>query len=200
MGSKQSTPRPGWDWDVADLKKVIVVRGVRGSGRSWLCDALGQLGCDCIDVKKFASDGYDPELSRSENVHNARTRFKDLMVQSHSGAVVLISDDLIQSRRPTAKFFIELQGEALPFAYRRGQAMMLDRVTRHEQEIRAALRSWPVANLASVFPHFGFDFRHHDDFSKFVDSYQRAAAESLVNGYRVLPIGDIKQAIATMCR
>lgn len=199
MGQDHSRADPVWlDWD--DHTKFIVVRGIKGSGRSWLCDALVADGCACIDVHKFARAGYDPELSRSENEHNTAARYKEFVSQAHNRVVVLISDQLIKSRQPTAKFFIELLGDSLPTAYRRGQAMMLDRVTRHSEEIRHAVRTWPISNVDSAFSQFGFDFRPHNTFAKFADGYHKAESESATLGYQVMPASDIKNTIAKMCR
>lgn len=211
MGLRQSRLNRVWDWDPGATKKVILVRGVRGSGRSWLCDALSQSGevselseltCpawDCIDVNKFVRTHFDPELSRTENERNIAAKYKDLMSRSTSSVVVLIGDNLITTHRTAAKFFIELTGDSLPIAYRRGQAMMLHRVIRSADQIRAAIHNWPVSNVDSVFAHFGFDFGPHDEFSKFVVGYHRAKNESVAKGYTVLPISDIKNAILKMC-
>jgi len=168
-----------------------------------LCDALcqsGAIACDCIDVKKFIRTHFDPALTRTENEHNIATKYKDLMSQSTSGVVVLISDELITTRRTAGKFFIELAGDSLPVAYRRGHAMMLHRVTRSADQIKAAIHNWPVSNVDAVFAHFGFDFGPHDEFSKFVVDYHRAKNESAAKGYTVMPISDIKNTILKMCR
>jgi hypothetical protein len=102
------------DWGAEE--RFIVVWGVKGSGRSWLCDALVADGCACIDVHKFARAHYNPELSRSENEHNTTAKYKDFVSGVKSPVVVLVSDKLIKSRRPMAKFFIELGGggDSLP--------------------------------------------------------------------------------------
>ena len=199
MGQAHSLADPVW-MDGDGETKFIVVQGVKGSGRSWLCDALVANGCACIDVQKFARAHYNPELSRSENEHNTAAKYKDFVSGVKNRVVVLVSDKRVKSRRPMAKFFIELSGDSLPTAYRRGQAMMLDRVTRHSEEIRNAVRTWPISNVHRAFPQFGFDFKYRDSFSKFASEYRKAQKESAAAGYQVMPASDIKTAIAKMCR
>lgn len=198
MGQKESSDFGPLGFDPSRYKKVILVRGVKGSGRSWLCRQLRDHGCECLDLNQFIADNDNPALSHRENMHNLEQKFKEISA-TPSKALVLISDKLIQSRTALGKFFIQLDAWSLEKAFRRGHMMKINQIQSRASKLKDAIRTGPLADIDKAFEHTGFDRQPTLNFTEYIEAYNRAKTNSEDNGYTVIPCQAIKHEIAKMC-
>ena len=203
MGQKESSEFGPMGFDPSIYKKVVLVRGVSGSGRRWLCEQLRDRlrdlprdnGCECHDLNQLIRDNFNPQLSGKENTKKLEQKFKEMP----SKTVILISDKLIQSRTAVAKFFIELDMWSLEKAFRRRHIMNINRIQSHANKLKDAIRTGPLTDIDKAFDRAGFDHQPTMHFTDYVLAYHRDKTQSEKNGYTVLPCQAIRHEIEKIC-
>lgn len=199
MGQKESSNFGPLGFDPSKYKQVVMVRRVKGSGRSWLCERLRDHGCACLDLNQLVRDNFNTALSPKENRKNLEHKFKEISNATSSKLLILFSDYLITSPKALAKFFIELDGWSLEKGFRRGHMMNVNRIQSHASKLKDAIRNGPLADIDKAFVHAGFDCKPTLQFTEYMVEYNRAKESSTEKGYTVIPCQAVRNEIEKMC-
>ncbi len=164
--------------------RVIAIRGIPGSGKTWICNAIRDLrNVRCIDTDDLLSETYH-KLMRTKNFAAAvardhppnakgmpmfermlkkaiHARIVSLVRQAPQNQILIFAGITAEISKPSAKFFIRMTKNELVDSYRRLMLREFQKILDNEASIRRLITTSSVAtigaNLASLH-HIGAVF------------------------------------------
>lgn len=181
---------------------IIHIKGIPGSGKTWICQQL--TGIACYDLDDIFTESYRELQSQGLPVARinigARAKRKVVaLVAQHraAGTPAVFVGITVEVSKADHRYFIKMTPEELKTAYRRVLRRELDKIVNCADTIRGIIAQESVERVSLVMQS-----EYHIEaveltmpFSDYKKMYHDAVRFEKKNGLTILPQADILRAI-----
>ena len=147
---------------------IVSIRGVQGSGKSFVCSQLNNKNVECIDTDDVLTEAYDTMIGSNivkSNLHKCNKKDTDIIPDAianpifkkgtqllnkrikESNAALIIVVGITLSCKADRAFFITMDDATLKKAYRRTIKRELSKITKNKNTLLKLVDKSPIDRI-----------------------------------------------------